>query len=53
LKDRAASLVESLDRFPEDKLKALIELVTDEILDPSMRQEFQQHVHERVMPQVD
>ena len=53
LKDRAASLGESLDRFPEDKLKAMIELVTDEILDPSMRQEFQQHVQERVMPQVD
>ena len=53
LKDRAASLGESLERFPEDKLKALIELVTDEILDPSMRQEFQQHVQERVMPQVD
>jgi general secretion pathway protein A len=53
LKDRAASLGESLDRFPENKLKVLIELVTDEILDPSMRQEFQQHVHERVMPRVD
>ena len=53
LKDRAASLGESLDRFPEDKLKALIELVSDEILDPSMRQDFQQHVQERVMPRVD
>ena len=50
LKDRAASLGESLDRFPEDKLKALIELVSDEILDPSMRQDFQQLVQERVMP---
>ena len=53
LKDRAASLGESLDRFPENKLKALIELVSDEILDPSMRQDFQQHVQERVMPRVD
>jgi hypothetical protein len=53
LKDRAASLGESLDRFPEDKLKALIELVSDEILDPSMRQDFQQLVQERVMPRVD
>ncbi|HEX6174967.1 MAG TPA: AAA family ATPase [Candidatus Binatia bacterium] len=53
LKDRAASLGESLDRFPVDKLKALIELVSDEILDPSMRQDFQQHVQERVMPRVD
>ena len=53
LKDRAASLGESLDRFPEDKLKALIELVSHEILDPSMRQDFQQHVQERVMPRVD
>ena len=48
LKDRAASLGESLDRFPEDKLDALIELVSDEILDPSMRQDFQQLAHERV-----
>jgi type II secretory pathway predicted ATPase ExeA len=53
LKDRAASLGESLDRFPENKLKALIELVSDEILDPTMRQDFQQHVEERVMPRVD
>jgi choline kinase len=53
LKDRAAGLGESLDRFPEDKLKALIELVSDEILDPSMRQDFQQLVQERVMPRVD
>jgi type II secretory pathway predicted ATPase ExeA len=53
LKDRAASLGESLDRFPEDKLSALIELVSDEILDPSMRQDFQQLVQERVMPRVD
>jgi general secretion pathway protein A len=53
LKDRAASLGESLDRFPEDKLKALIELVSDEILDPSMRQDFEQLVHERVMPRGD
>jgi general secretion pathway protein A len=53
LKDRAASLGESLDRFPENKLKVLIELVSDEILDPSMRQDFQQHVQERVMPRVD
>ena len=53
LKDRAASLGESLDRFPENKLKALIELVSDEILDRSMRQDFQQHVQERVMPRVD
>jgi type II secretory pathway predicted ATPase ExeA len=53
LKDRAASLGESLDRFPEDKLKALVELVSDEILDPSMRQDFQQLVQERVMPRVD
>ena len=52
LKDRAASLGESLDRFPEDKLKALIQLVSDEILDPSMRQDFQQLVQERVMPRV-
>jgi type II secretory pathway predicted ATPase ExeA len=48
LKDRAASLGESLDRFPEDKLNALIELVSDEILDPSMRQDFQQLAQERV-----
>jgi type II secretory pathway predicted ATPase ExeA len=53
LKDRAASLGESLGRFPEDKLKALIELVSDEILDPSMRQDFQKLVQERVMPRVD
>jgi hypothetical protein len=53
LKDRAASLGESLDRFPEDKLKALIQVVSDEILDPSMRQDFQQLVQERVMPRVD
>jgi type II secretory pathway predicted ATPase ExeA len=53
LRDRAASLGESLDRFPEDKLKALIELVSDEILDPSMRENFQQLVQERVMPRVD
>jgi len=53
LKDRVASLGESLDRFPEDKLKALIELVSDEILDPSMRQDFQNLVQERVMPRVD
>ena len=53
LRDRVASLGESLDRFPEDKLKALIELVSDEILDPSMRQDFQQLVQERVMPRVD
>jgi hypothetical protein len=53
LKDRVASLGESLDRFPEDKLKTLIELVSDEILDPTMRQDFQQHVEERVMPRVD
>ena len=53
LKDRAANLGESLDRFPEDKLKALIELVSDEILDPSMRQDFQKLVQERVMPRVD
>ena len=53
LKDRAASLGESLDRFPENKLKALIELVSDEILDASMRQDFEQLVHERVMPRVD
>src|SRR5688572_1695169 len=53
LKDRVASLGESLDRFPEDKLKPLIELVSDEILDPSMRQDFQNLVQERVMPRVD
>ena len=53
LKDRVASLGESLDRFPENKLNTLIELVSDEILDPSMRQDFQQHVQERVMPRVD
>jgi type II secretory pathway predicted ATPase ExeA len=53
LRDRAASLGESLDRFPEEKLKALIELVSDEILDTSMRQDFQQLVQERVMPRVD
>src|SRR5688572_8070255 len=53
LKDRAASLGESLDRFPEEKLKGLIELVSDEILDPSMRQDFQKLVQQRVMPRVD
>jgi type II secretory pathway predicted ATPase ExeA len=53
LKDRAASLGESLDRFPEEKLKGLIELVSDEILDPSMRQDFQNLVQERVLPRVD
>ena len=53
LKDRVASLGESLDRFPEDKLKALIELVSNEILDPSMRQDFQNLVQERVMPRID
>jgi type II secretory pathway predicted ATPase ExeA len=53
LKDRVASLGESLDRFPEEKLKGLIELVSDEILDPSMRQDFQNLVQERVMPRVD
>jgi type II secretory pathway predicted ATPase ExeA len=53
LKDRVASLGESLDRFSEDKLKALIELVSDEILDPSMRQDFQKLVQERVMSRVD
>ena len=53
LKDRVASLGESLDRFPEDKLKALIELVSDEILDPSMRQDFQNLVQERVIPRID
>jgi hypothetical protein len=53
LKDRAASLGESLDRFPEDKLETLIQLVSDEILDPSMRQDFQLLVQERVMPRVD
>ena len=53
LKDRVASLGASLDRFPEDKLKALIELVSDEILDPSMRQDFQKLVQERVMPRID
>jgi type II secretory pathway predicted ATPase ExeA len=53
LKDRAASLGESLDRFPEEKLKGLIELVSDEILDPSMRQDFQKLIQERVMPRID
>ena len=53
LKDRVASLGESLDRFPEDKLKALIELVSNEILDPSMRQDFQKLVQQRVMPRID
>ncbi len=53
LKDRVASLGESLDRFPEEKLKGLIELVSNEILDPSMRQDFKNLVQERVMPRVD
>ncbi len=53
LKDRVASLGESLDRFPEEKLKGLIELVSDEILDPSMRQDFQKLVQERLMPRID
>jgi type II secretory pathway predicted ATPase ExeA len=48
LKDRAASLGESLDRFPEDKLKGLIELVSDEILDAGMRQAFHERVQERI-----
>ena len=53
LKDGATSLGESIDRFPEDKLDKLIELVSDEILDPAMRQDFQKLVQERVMPRVD
>jgi general secretion pathway protein A len=48
LKDRAASLGESLDRFPEDKVNQLIQLLSDEILNPGMRQIFQQLAHECV-----
>ena len=48
LKDRVASLGESLDRFPEDKLNQLIQLLSDEILNPGMRQTFEQLARERV-----
>ena len=53
LKDCAASLGESIDRFSEDKLDKLIELVSDEILDPGMRHAFQQRAQERVSSRVD
>jgi type II secretory pathway predicted ATPase ExeA len=48
LRDRVTRLRESLDRFPKSKLSELIESVSAEILEPSMRHTFQQLVQERV-----
>ncbi|MPZ76788.1 MAG: AAA family ATPase [Deltaproteobacteria bacterium] len=48
LKDRVASLGESLDRFPKSKISNLIEALSHEILDTSMKQTFQQLAQERI-----
>jgi hypothetical protein len=45
-----SKLGESLDKFPKTKLPALIEAVSNEILDESMKQTFQRLVQERVTP---
>jgi type II secretory pathway predicted ATPase ExeA len=48
LRDRVTSLRESVDRFPKNKLGELIESVSEEILEPSMKHTFQQLVQQRV-----
>jgi general secretion pathway protein A len=48
LRERVASLGESLERFPRDKLSALLDALSHEILDPAMRRAFQQFVQERI-----
>ncbi|MEX0804940.1 MAG: AAA family ATPase [Candidatus Binatia bacterium] len=48
LKDRVASLGESLDRFPKSKISTLVEALSHEILDTSMKQTFQQLAQERI-----
>jgi general secretion pathway protein A len=48
LHDRVISLGESLDQFPESKLCTLIDAVSHEILDASMKQEFQRLAKERL-----
>ena len=47
LRDRVKGLSESLERFPRAKLPSLIDGVSQEILDPSMRLLFQQLMQER------
>jgi len=48
LRDRVTRLQESLDRFPKNKLPELIESVSEEILEPSMKHTFERLVQERV-----
>lgn len=48
LSDRAAVLGETLDHFPDDKLDALVHAVSDEILDQSMKQDFQRLARQRL-----
>jgi hypothetical protein len=48
LRDRVIKLGESLDQFPESKLGTLIDAVSHEILDASMKQDFQRLAKERL-----
>jgi general secretion pathway protein A len=49
LRDRVRSLGESLDRFPNTRVGTLIDAVSHEILDPSMKRTFQRLAQERVV----